>query len=219
MIELYHGDCLEVLKNLPDKSVDMVLTDPPYYVGMTSNSQKATFNELSMLKPFFKELFNEIKRVLKDDGLVYCFTDWRTYPFLQPLINDIIPVKNMLIWDKAGRISPNYGFYHELIIFAGNNKRRICKKNIFKAPNLNTNDSKAKNGERLHTAQKPIELLQELIMDGSDENNVILDCFMGSGSTGVACVNTGRKFIGIELDEHYFKVASDRIMGVKNELA
>lgn len=209
-MQLYNGDCLEILKTLPDNSVDMVLTDPPYGVGMTSNSQKATFNELLMVKPFFKELFLEIRRVLKDDGLVYCFTDWRTYPFLMPIINDIIPVKNMLIWDKAGRITPNYGFFHELIIFAGNHQRTIYKKNIIKTPSFASNTRKT-NGEKLHNAQKPIELLQELIVDGSDENDVILDCFMGSGSTGVVCINTNRKFIGIEIDEYYFNVAQNRI--------
>ncbi|WP_220186553.1 site-specific DNA-methyltransferase [Moraxella ovis] len=65
-----------------------------------------------------------------------------------------------------------------------------------------------------HTAQKPIELLKELIVDGSDEGDVILDCFMGSGSTGVACINANRKFIGIELDGHYFNIAKQRIESI-----
>lgn len=76
-INLMHGDCLELLKEIQTGSVDMILTDPPYYVGMTSNGQKATFNELSMLKPFFNSLFRELRRVLKEDGLAYVFTDWR----------------------------------------------------------------------------------------------------------------------------------------------
>lgn len=209
-INLINGDCLDVLQKLESCSVDMILTDPPYYVGMTSNSQKATFTELSMLKPFFEQLTSEWRRVLKPDGVLYCFTDWRTYPFLAPILAKNIELKNLLIWDKAGRMSPHYGFYHELIIFAGNNQRKICKKNILKAPSFASNAKKT-NGEKLHNAQKPIELLQELICDGSDENALVLDCFMGSGSTGIACLNSKRNFIGIELDEHFFNVAKQRI--------
>ncbi|MEE3607560.1 DNA-methyltransferase [Avibacterium paragallinarum] len=207
---LQQGNCLELIKDLADNSVDMILTDPPYYVGMTSNGQKATFTELSMLKPFFEQLMSEWRRVLKPDGVLYCFTDWRTYPFLAPILAKNIELKNLLIWDKAGRISPHYGFYHELIIFAGNNQRKICKKNILKAPSFAANAKKT-NGEKLHNAQKPIELLQELICDGSDENDLVLDCFMGSGSTGVACRNTQRRFIGFELDPYYFEVSQKRL--------
>lgn len=117
---LKQGDCLELIKEIPTGSVDMVLTDPPYHVGVTCNSQKSTFNELSMLKPFFVELFGEFRRVLKEDGLAYVFTDWRTLPFIQPLLNEKLGMKNLIVWDKAGRMTANYGFYHELVLFAGN---------------------------------------------------------------------------------------------------
>ena len=209
-INIMQGDCLELLKDIQTGSVDMILTDPPYYVGMTSNGQKATFTELSMLKPFFNSLFQELRRVLKEDGLAYVFTDWRTLPFLQPILDQHLGVKNVLVWDKAGRMSPNYGFYHELILFAGNNKRRICKKNILKAPSFASNAKKT-NGDKLHNAQKPIELLTEFILDATNENEVVLDCFMGSGSTGIACLNTNRRFIGIEIDDIYFNIAKKRV--------
>ena len=209
-INIMQGDCLELLKEIQTGSVDMILTDPPYYVGMTSNGQKATFTELSMLKPFFNSLFQELRRVLKEDGLAYVFTDWRTLPFLQPILDQHLGVKNVLVWDKAGRMSPNYGFYHELILFAGNNKRRICKKNILKAPSFASNAKKT-NGDKLHNAQKPIELLTEFILDATNENEVVLDCFMGSGSTGIACLNTNRRFIGIEIDDIYFNIAKKRV--------
>lgn len=211
VINLMQGDCLRLLKEIPTSSVDMILTDPPYYVGMTSNSLKATFNELTMLKPFFEQLFIEWKRILKPNGLVYCFTDWRTVSFLYPILNECIHINNLLIWDKAGRMSPNYGFYHEMVLFAGNNSRKICKKNILKAPSFASNAKKT-NGDKLHVAQKPLELLQEFILDATDENDIVLDCFMGSGSTGVACLNTNRRFIGIEIDKKYFEIAQKRIM-------
>ncbi|MWQ05098.1 site-specific DNA-methyltransferase [Glaesserella parasuis] len=216
-INLMQGDCLELLRDMPDAAVDMILTDPPYSVGMTSNSIKSSFNELSMLKPFFSQLFKEFKRVLKSDGVAYIFTDWRTISFIQPILDAELGVKNVLVWDKAGRMSSSYGFYYELILFAGNNKRKIHKKNILKAPSFASNARKT-NGEKLHNAQKPIELLQELIINSSDEGDVVLDCFMGSGSTGVACLNTNRKFIGFEIDDKYFHIAKDRI-GLHNRVS
>ena len=96
MKKLLQGDCLDLLKTLPDGSVDLILTDPPYYVGMTHNAQKATFTDLSMLKPFFTQLFYEFKRVAKQGAFVYVFTDWRTVPFLQPLFSDMLDIKNLL---------------------------------------------------------------------------------------------------------------------------
>ena len=210
-IDLRHGDCLELIAGLPDKSIDLIVTDPPYHVGMTHNSHKAVFTDLNMLKPFFEQLFGEWRRVLKADGLVYCFTDWRTVPFLQPILDRHLGVKNLLVWDKAGRISPNYGFYHELILFAGHNTRRLTKKNIFTAPSFASNARKT-NGEKLHPTQKPVELLTQFILDASDEGDTVLDCFAGSGSTGIACLNSNRRFIGMEIDEKYFRIAAHRLM-------
>lgn len=209
-MNLQHGDCLDLLPKLADNSVDLIVTDPPYYVGMTHNSHKATFGDLQMLKPFFTQLFREWRRVLKDDGLVYCFTDWRTYPFIQPLLNAEIETRNLLVWDKLGRMTPNYSYRHELIMFAGNNRRKIYKPAIIQSPSFN-NGARGFDGERVHPTQKPTRLLQELIADGSDEGDTVLDCFMGSGSTGVACLNTGRRFVGMELDDKYFQTASKRI--------
>ena len=209
-MNLQHGDCLDLLPKLADNSVDLIVTDPPYYVGMTHNSHKATFGDLQMLKPFFTQLFREWRRVLKDDGLVYCFTDWRTYPFIQPLLNAEIETRNLLVWDKLGRMTPNYSYRHELIMFAGNNRRKIYKPAIIQSPSFN-NGARGFDGERVHPTQKPTRLLQELIVDGSDEGDTVLDCFMGSGSTGVACLNTGRRFVGMESDDKYFQTASKRI--------
>lgn len=212
MMKLMHGDCLDLLKSLPDGSVDLILTDPPYYVGMTHNAQKATFTDLSMLRPFFMQLFGEFKRVAKQGAFVYVFTDWRTAPFLQPLLADMLDIKNMLVWDKiVGRVSPHYRNQHELILFAANGKtqRKVLSGSIIREKSFSSGAHST--NVKIHPTQKPVELLQRLILDGSDEGDTVLDCFMGSGSTGVACVNTGRNFIGMEIDEGYFKGAEAAI--------
>ena len=108
-------DCLEGLKTLPDKSVDVVITDPPYFLSMghAGSSTNAAdngivngnrcFDDLAICTPFYKQLFSEYRRVLKEDGSFYFFTDWRGYAYYFPLINAELPVRNMLVWDKKKR--------------------------------------------------------------------------------------------------------------------
>ncbi|ULJ66666.1 DNA-methyltransferase [Wielerella bovis] len=210
--KLLNGDCLDLLKTLPTGSVDMILTDPPYYVGMTHNSEKATFSDLNMLKPFFNQLFAELKRVSKQGAFIYIFTDWRTYPFLQPIMANFFEIKNMLVWDKiVGRVSPHYRNQHEIIIFATNGKsnRKIYSGSIITEKSFSSGAHSTNT--KIHPTQKPVELLARLIEDGSDSGDVILDCFMGSGSCGIASLRLGREFIGIEIDENYFQAAENAI--------
>ena len=206
------GDCLEEVKKIPDKSVDLVLTDPPYCIGTTSNGSKADFSDNNLIKPFFDLLFAEYKRVLKDDGSLYINTDWRTYPFLYPILQKHFAVRNCIVWDyewlKAGTF---YRFQHEFIMFA---TRPDCKRtfgngerDIWRIRCINFTDKKNK----LYQAQKPVELCEKAILNSSKEGDTVLDSFMGSGTTGVAAVKNGRSFIGIELQEKYFEIARKRI--------
>ena len=118
-IQLYQGDCLEEIKKIPDCSVQLVLTDPPYCIGTTSNGKKGNFTDNNLIKPFFDILFSEYKRVLKPTGSLYINTDWRTYPFLYPILQKYFQVRNCIVWDyewlKAGTF---YRFQHEFIMFA-----------------------------------------------------------------------------------------------------
>lgn len=218
-IKLIHGDCLYLLKKIPDGSVDCVITDPPYYVGMTHNAQKAVFSDLMMLKPFFTQLFNELKRVVKKGGFIYVFTDWRTLPFLQPIFDEILGAKNLLVWDKiVGRVSPYYRYQHEFILFAtnGTSERKIYASSIIKEKSFSSGAHST--NKKIHPTQKPVELFQRLITDGTDCGDVVLDCFMGSGACGVACVRLEREFIGFEINEEYFNGAKKAINSELNQL-
>ena len=219
-------DCLEGLAAIPDKSVDLIVTDPPYFLSMghagsRTNAQKLgseqltsnrTFNDLAICTPFYKQLFQEYARVLKEDGSFYFFTDWRGYAYYYPLLNAYLPVRNMLVWDKKSGPGSFYSFAHELIVFGtykGKTKGGVGT-NVWRMGAFNSG-AKSTNGEKVHPTQKPWELIAKAIEDSTEPGAVVLDTFMGSGTTAVACLKTGRNYIGFELDEQYHAIAMQRI--------
>lgn len=217
-------DCLEGLKEIPDNSVDLIVTDPPYFLSMghggsTTNMKASdaltsnrTFGDLAICTPFYKQLFAEYRRVLKDDGSFYFFTDFRGYAYYFPLINAELPVRNMIVWDKKSGPGSFYSFAHELIIF-GTYKGKLKSgvgQNIWRMTAF-CSGSKKTNGEKVHPTQKPWEVIAKAIEDTTEPGAVVLDTFMGSGTTAVACMRTGRNFVGFELDEKYHAIALDRI--------
>lgn len=115
--KIYNEDCLEALKRVPDNSVDCIITDPPYFLGMTHNGQKGSFKDLSICKPFYRDLFLEFNRVKKPGACVYFFTDWRGYAFYYPLFDLYLGASNMIVWNKQSGPGNHYAFIHELILF------------------------------------------------------------------------------------------------------
>lgn len=207
---IINGDCLEIMKNFPDKSVDMILTDIPYgVVNRDSNGLrnldkgKADEFEMSMV-----ELLNELYRVSNGQIIIFCgkeqFSD--IYSFFANKKGTVRPI----VWNKTNP-SPMNGqhIYLSGVEFAVWFKPRgrkvfnaFCKNTVFNFPN---------GSKKYHPTGKNLKLFTELIEDNSNENELILDPFMGGGTTGVACINTNRRFIGIELDEEYFNKAKKRI--------
>ena len=219
-------DCLEGLAKVPDKSVDLIVTDPPYFLSMghagsSTNAVRSgsaqlnsnrTLNDLAICTPFYKQLFQEYARVLKDDGSFYFFTDWRGYAYYFPLINAELPVRNLIVWDKKAGPGSFYSFCHELVIF-GTYKPKTkagVGSSVWRFPAFSSG-AKATNGEKVHPTQKPVEILTKMIEDSSEPGGVVLDTFMGSGSTAVACLKAGRDYIGVDLDERYHSIALQRI--------
>ena len=223
MIELHNGDCLEILKQIPDGSVDMVLTDPPYGIDYQSSRVKDKNKRFSKIlndkKPFIA-FIGELSRVLHRSGCCMIFTRWDVQQvFIDELTKHGLKPKNVIIWDKVvhgmGDLQRSFGSRYESIIFVANPDFRFTGKR----PTDIIRQTRVPANKLLHPNEKPVDLLAELINKCTKNGSTVLDCFMGSGSTGVACVNTGRKFIGIELDEHYFNVAEQRIKAAKDELA
>lgn len=304
MIELYHGDFLEKAKNIPDDSVDLVLTDPPYGTvkGLRLECQKENvYGWDEAIEP--KALFAEINRILRKNGKAVLFGQ---EPFTSRMITETIPnlpFSYRMIWEKdhfangLGAKKAPVNYYEDVMVFSkthptsdfenghplrayftgvlnyiGLKKSEINKiigqraTNVFRvdstqfalctertyddlikefgidemanfqeynhlkkvderykrsvASTFNLWQKKktksnilkyAKDYPSLHPTQKPVLLLEDLVKTFSNEGDLVVDLTMGSGSTGVACKNTGRRFIGIEMDDEYFNIAKERI--------
>jgi DNA modification methylase len=187
MINLIQDDCLNVLKKMEDKSIDLILTDPPYGIGISKNPfrQKFEKKEWDNFIPT-KEYFDEIFRVSKQQII------WGGNYFSEHMP----PSRCFYIWDK---VQPEK-FSSAMVEMAWVSKQSPAK--MFK--------QRVVSFKKYHPTTKPINLMEWCLNFFPDAQN-ILDPFMGSGSTGVACKNLGRNFIGIELDKEYFKIAQTRI--------
>ena len=140
------------------------------------------------------------------------FCGWQTVDIFKQAFEKKFKIKNILVWNKDWfGMGNNYRPNYELIIL-------ICKDNI-KTKSKNKSNiltyRRIAPQKLLHSCEKPLPLLKDLLLELTEENDIVLDCFAGSGSTGVACVNTNRRFIGIELDKNYFEIAEKRIKEAK----
>ena len=232
MINLLHGDCLELMKGIPDGSVDMVLADPPYG---TTQCKWDSIIDLPLM-------WEQLKRVIKPNGAIVMTA---SQPFTTTLIaSNIKQFKYNWVWNKrqgTGFLNAKKQplrscedvavFYKKQPVY--NPQMRlgftpyVCKQGETKTENygkqsgaITKSDGSrypltllefARDKSKIHPTQKPIELMEYLIKTYTNEGEVVLDFAMGSGTTGVACKNLGRDFIGIELDDDYFNIASKRI--------
>jgi DNA modification methylase len=210
-IELHLGDCLEVMKQIPDKSVDLVLTDIPYgEVNRTSNGLRNLDKGIADIVDFnLNAALNECYRISK--GSIYIFCGTGQVGEIRQFFNDKKLTTRLCIWEKTNP-SPMNGQYMwlssiECCIYARHKNATFnehCKSSVWRFPIARG---------KLHPTMKPLKLMEYLIETSSKPNDTILDFTMGSGSTGVACKNLNRKFIGIEKDANYFEIAKRRING------
>lgn len=209
------GDCLELLGDIKDKSIDLVIIDPPYLksysTGYRKNIERKNTEILNDREFNYDKLFSEYKRIMKEDAHLYVFGCWQKCDYFKKIIEKYFKIKNKLIWVKnnwtAGDIFWTYGQSYEEIWFCSNGRKRLNGGRDRDCLFYNRVAGKS----QLHLNQKPIELIEFLIEKSSKIGDVILDSFMGSGTTGVACNNLKREFIGMELDEKYFKIAEKRL--------
>lgn len=228
MIDLKLGDCLEVMKRIPDKSVDLIVTDPPYKTtsrGNAGNSGGMLQKQINKRGQVFNfnnvrisDYANEFYRILKEQTHCYVMTNHKN---LIEMLNEFTKLgfvfTKSLIWEKGNKIMGQYYMSQfEYVLFFRKGKAKKINhcgtSDILSVPNIKQKDVNNKN---LHDTEKPVELMSILIRNSSKENDIVLDPFMGIGSTGVACKNLNRNFIGIELDETYFNIAKERIENVK----
>jgi DNA modification methylase len=248
MIKLLHGDCLELMKDIPNGSIDAIITDPPY--GTTTCKWDSVID--------FELMWEQLNRVIKPNGAIVLFG---SEPFSSTLrMSNLKGFKYDWIWSKkmtsgfanAKRIpmkaheiisvfncKDNYN--PQMIERTEKELKRLSKKSVTttasdQTPSIigrsgNRNDNKYKYPNTIinitgvmnrskekvgHPTQKPVALMEYLIKTYTNENETVLDFTMGSGTTGVACVNLNRNFIGIELDNNYFNIAEMRIKQLNN---
>ena len=244
-MELYKGNCLELMKSIPDGSIDAIITDPPY--GTTACKWDSVIP--------FDLMWEQLNRIIKPNGAIVLFGK---EPFSSALrMSNIKDYKYDIIWKKDRltnifNVKYRFGDVHENIsIFYKkqctynpqkregwiSKNRPNCKTKI-KLSKGNTTETIgvkytssnmykelvnpisilefsreiSKKIKRLHPTQKPVLLMEYLIKTYTNEGETVLDFTMGSGTTGVACKNTNRKFIGIEKDDKYFEIAKNRII-------
>jgi site-specific DNA-methyltransferase (adenine-specific) len=216
---LYNGDCLNVMDDLINQgiTVDAIITDPPYGMNYKSNRRKDKYNKIEndAALDFLDEYLKKCNALLKDNTHIYCFCSWHNIDEFKRSFERYFKLKNIIVWEKnvhgTGDLKGSYAPKHEFILF-GHKGRRL--RNGKRLPDIIQAN---KTGNKLHPTQKPVDLLQVFVEQSTDKGQTVLDGFMGSGSTGVACVNTGRYFIGVELDESYFKIASNRLEQVTSD--
>jgi len=239
MIKLLHGDCLELMKDIPDKSIDAIIADLPY--GTTACKWDVVIP--------FEPLWEQYKRIIKDRGAIVLFG---SEPFSSHLrMSNIKNYKYDWIWQKS---RPN-GFLnankmpmkkHEIISVFSVGKCNYFPQDLIKKEKQNRNTGVENVYGKVnkewkqevtytnypnsilvfnnptnpqHPTQKPVALLEYLVKTYTNEGDIVLDNCMGSGSTGVACINTNRNFIGIEKDDKYFEIAKSRIEKAQQDVA
>lgn len=224
-IELFNDDCMNVLPTIPDESVDLIVSDIPYNIGCVGggknpnrptgiltyeNAQKGKMFDHNTIK--FNEYLPELYRVLKQKTHAYLMINARNLAELQTEAEKVgFKFQQLLVWHK-NNATPSKWYLNqcEFILMLRKGGERYINDmgytNVLRTPNI--------IGNKLHPTQKPTMLMQTMVSQSSNEGDIVLDPFMGSGSTGIASKILNRKFIGIEIDKKYFDIAENRI---KNE--
>ena len=218
--KLYQGDCLEIMGGIKDKSVDLIVTDPPYLMDYQSNRRKKEdrFDKIKNDKGNYmliQDYLEECHRIMKDNTAIYCFCSWHNIDFFKNEFEKHFKLKNILVWNKnnhgTGDLKGSYAPKHEFILFGHKGRTLLREKRIadvIDCPKISSN-------KLTHPTEKPQDLLEIFIKQSSDVGSIIFDGFMGTGSCGIAAKKLNRNFIGIELDEKYFDIAKNRLENIR----
>ena len=225
--KVYLMDCLEGLKKIEDNSIDLVVTDPPYRVISGGNKDRGTngfpnsvlsrndgkifnFNDIK-----FEDWIPEMYRVLKEDTHFYCMTNVINLEKVLRIGREAgFKLHNVLVWEK-NTANPNRWYMKNceftILFYKGNAKviNHPGSKQVHSFNNI--------VGDKQHPTQKPVELMELYVGNSSQENELVLDPFMGSGATAVACKNLKRHFIGFEIDPDYYEIIQENLKDKKEE--
>ena len=207
------GDCIEVMRQMPTSSVDFILTDPPYLVNYRDRSGRTIRNDSNddWLKPAMREAY----RVLKQNRVAVVFYGWSKVDAFFAAWKDagFQPVGHIVFRKSYSSKSRFLRYAHEQAFLLAKGRPPLPKHPLMDVMEM------PYSGNKLHPTQKPVATLAQLIRCFTLPNELVLDCFAGSGSSCAAAMLIGRKYIGVELDAEYHRVASERLARVKERIA
>lgn len=217
---IYNMDCLEGLKRLPDSCIDLVVTDPPYNIetsgaGIYKQKDKQYVKELNDIKDGFDEnILDELCRVMKKINIYIWCSQKQILPLLDYFVKERKCNYNIITWHKTNPVPACGNKYltdTEYCLFFREKGVKIygefkTKFTYYITP-LNQKDKKLWK----HPTIKPLDVIENLIINSSCKNDTVLDPFMGSGTTAIACKNLNRQYIGYELDENYYDICMNRL--------
>lgn len=225
MGKLINGGCMEYMRTLQDESIDLIVTDPPYPTtsrGHAGNSGGMLQKEINKKGKVFEhnnidctEYAPEFYRVLKDGSHCYVMTNHINLIKMLNVFTDCgFHFIKSLIWNKGNKIMGQYymsQFEYILFFRKGYGKKinNCGTADILSVPNKKTKDA---NGKNIHDTEKPVELMKILIENSTQKGDIVLDPFVGVGATALACIESERDYIGIELDENYYNIANERVL-------
>ena len=229
MGKLINGGCMEYMRTLEDESIDLIVTDPPYPTtsrGHAGNSGGMFQKEINKKGKVFEhnnidctEYAPEFYRLLKDGSHCYVMTNHINLIKMLNVFTDCgFHFIKSLIWNKGNKIMGQYymsQFEYILFFRKGYGKKinNCGTADILSVPNKKTKDT---NGKNIHDTEKPVELMKILIENSTQKGDIVLDPFVGVGATALACIESERDYIGIELDENYYNIANERVIQCKN---
>ena len=216
--EIINKNCIQGLSELEDKSVDLVITDPPYAVLGTDSGYRQkwdTFNSFEEYMGIIRKVFSEINRVTKDDSHIYIF--WSQKYLKEGL--DVFNPNRVLIWhhpNLAKTTNKMFLWTYDPILYIKKGKPTF-KAQFLKKENVDVfNYAKPQSNwkyelNRFHPTSKPLKLIYNFVKISSKENDLVLDPFVGGGTTAVACKQLNRNFIGYEINPEYCEIANKRL--------
>jgi site-specific DNA-methyltransferase (adenine-specific) len=202
---------METMGRMENKFIDLIVTDPPYGMKFRSNHRAERYGSIHWDDnlDWVNDFCAEANRVLKGNSHLYMFCSFHNVDVFKQALERYFTVKNILIWEKnntsMGDLKGDYAPKYEMILFATKGRRLLNggrDPNIFKF---------ARTGNKLHPTQKPVELISYLVTKSSEENEIIYDPFIGSGTTAEAAYDNKRNYIGSEIDETYYEISLTRI--------
>lgn len=217
--KIYLGDCLEVMKDIDDESVDLIVTDPPYLIGYKTNVRKdkqhkfcrTIDNDDKNSEEMIRRYIMECHRIMKNNTAMYMFCSPDRVEIFKLMLQKIFKIKNIIVWVKnngtMGDLKAQFGKKYEMIFLVNKGRAFFNGKRITDV----WEEKRVAGKNQLHQNQKPLRIIELAIEKHSNENEIVFDGFAGSGTTGVACKNLNRRYILIEKDEEYFEIAKRRI--------